>query len=1830
MSKDSQENLTPEQKRQLLAKLLQEKASQPQNFPLSFAQKRLWFLDKLQPESSAYNIPAALHLTGELNFICLQQSLNKIIQRHEILRSSFTIVKDEPIQQVYPPFNLQKQLKLPLIDLQALSIQQQEQQIKQLIKETATQPFDLSQTPLFRAKIIKLNSKENVLLFTMHHIISDYFSMRLLIRELALIYQYLTNKSSSKGKTLQLPELSVQYGDYATWEQEWLKSEKRIVQLEYWQKNLANYPPLLTLPTDYPRPPVQRFRGSRKSFALSQDLSKALKNLSQGQNTTLFMTLLAAFKILLYRYSNQEDILIGSTITNRENRAEISNLIGLFVNNLIFRTNLSGNPSFTNFLQQVREVTLNAYANQDLPYEYLVEQLQPERNLSYNPLFQVMFILHNTPTQTIDLSGLSLKYLEPEHESSRFDLSLDMYETASGLTGIFEYNTDLFALGTIERIIGHFQTLLTAIVANPEQNICELPLLTPPEEQQLLVEWNDTSCDYSKLCIHQLFEAQAEKTPDKIATVFESEQFTYKELNEKANQLARYLKSVGVEAQTRVGIYVERSEKMLVGLLGILKAGGTYIPLDPAFPEERLRFMVEDSGVDFLVTDSKTSPLPPLPIKERGKESTTPNLDKDKGQQSTTPTLDNDKGKESTTPNLDKEKGKESTTPLLDKERGDKALLYRGEVINLDNDWESIEKQSCENLPSQTTLENLAYIIYTSGSTGKPKGVQILHSALVNCLESMQKKPGITSNDILLSVTTLSFDIAGLELYLPLITGARLIIASRETATDAKILKQSLADNQVTIMQATPATWRLLLTSSWSGNQKLKILCGGEALDNKIAEELLKRSKEVWNLYGPTEATIWSAVAECRDVQLSLRSALLRLMERSGAKQSQPLRLLHYANAPFAMTNIPIGKPINNTQCYVLDDYLQPVPIGVPGQLYIGGAGLAKGYLNKPELTAEKFINNPFFEKTSPLSPLFTKERDVRQDGVRLNDLGEIKNSKLYKTGDLVRYLSDGNLEYLGRIDYQVKLRGFRIELGEIESILMQHPSVKQAVVTLYRNNDDEKLIAYVVPSSEISQTELRQFLQGKLPAYMIPSSYMMLEEFPLTPNRKIDRKALPNPEKIHIQEQRDFVAPRNPVEEILVNIWSEILGVEKISVDDNFFEIGGHSLLATRAISQIREIFAVELPLRKLFETPTIAGIAETIATNKSNINKSQLTQTKIEKIEHQDKLPISFAQQRQWFLSQLEPESPFYNIPAAIQINGELDVLILERCFQEIINRHEVLRTAFLTVEGKPVAQLSSVNEFKLSIVDLNNSTEIVQIQQVEKITREEAQQPFQLDKPPLLRVKLLRLNYQSHIILITLHHIVADGWSMGILVRELGILYQEKTSPRPNGHPGPRQGERTGVRLKELPIQYADFAAWQKNWLQGEIRENQLKYWLYQLKNVPNLLELPTDYPRPPVQTARGGSIRFELSLELSLALKQLSQKSGCTLFMTLLAAFQTLLYRYSGSEDIIIGSAIANRQRSELEGLIGCFANTLAFRSDLSGNPSFSQLLQRVKDIALGAYAHQDLPFEQLVDELQLVRSLSYTPLFQVMFLLQNAPIQPLTIKDLSWSPITSDSGTAKFDLTLSMSETENGLIGSFEYNRDLFTASTIERMIGHWQILLQGIVANPQQKLYQLPLLTTLEQQLLVEWNQTTVEYPQTTIHQLFAAQVEKTPDSIAIVDENQQLTYQELDIRSNQLARYLIKLGIKPEKRVGICVERRIDMVIGLFGILKAGGAYVPLDPAYPQERLTYMLADAGVSVLIQNSDFEIPNLREAEGAEGAEEAEEAEEAGGSGGSRGN
>ncbi len=1031
--------------------------SRGETAPLSFAQQRLWFLDRLDPGSPSYNLPRAVRITGKLNPTALEHCFTEIVRRHEILRTQFVSLNRNPLQQIIPatPFNL------PVIDLQGLSPEDSEAQVRRITEAEARQGFNLESDRLLRGQLLQLGATEWVLLFTLHHIVSDGWSTGVLIRELAALYP-----EFSEGKPSPLPELPIQYADFALWQQNWLQGAILETQLGYWKEQLGGSLPVLELPTDKPRPPVQTFRGNNVSLTLPPALSESLKQLSGQQGVTLYMTLLAAFKTLLYRYSGQADILVGSPIANR-NHGEIEQSIGFFVNTLVLRTDLSDNPSFCQLINRVRKVTLGAYAHQDLPFEKLVEALQPERDLSRHPLFQVMFIFQNAPVTPLELPGLTLEPLEHENGTAKYDLSLYVRETDAGLEATWEYNTDLFEPATIQRMQGHWQTLLEAIATAPETPISHLPLLTPTEEQQLLIQGNQTQADYPQTaCLHHLFEAQAQRTPDAVAVEFAGDRLTYRQLNIKANQLAHYLQEWGVQPNQLVGLYIERSLDMAIALLGILKAGAAYLPLDPAYPSERLQFTLADAGVSVLLTHQHL--VPKLPTDQ-------------------------------------------------------------ARVFCLDTDWRTIAPSSPKNPRSPVQAENLAYIIYTSGSTGKPKGVEISHRALVNFLTSMQRQPGLTSEDILLSVTTLSFDIAALELFLPLIVGAKLLLVSREVATDGVRLAQTLNASGTTVMQATPATWRLLLAAGWEGSSSLKIFCGGEALDSTLAQQLQERCAELWNMYGPTETTIWSLV--------------YRVEKFRGM--------------------VPIGRAIANTQVYVLDSHLQPVPLGVPGELYIGGDGLARGYLNRPELTQEKFISNPY------------------QPG-----------SRLYKTGDLVRYLADGNLEFIARIDNQVKLRGYRIELGEIEAVLAQHPQVQQSVVVLR----ETRLIAYwVKAATELILPDLKGFLKTKLPAYMVPAVFVELETLPLTPNGKIDRKSLPVPDFTGPKET--WVAPRTPLEIQLAELWLEVLKIERSGLYDNFFELGGHSLLATQLISRIREVFQVELPLKTLFEAPTIAQLGEAIA---------------------------------------------------------------------------------------------------------------------------------------------------------------------------------------------------------------------------------------------------------------------------------------------------------------------------------------------------------------------------------------------------------------------------------------------------------------------------------------------------------------------------------------------------------------------------------------------------------------------------------------------------------
>ncbi|MEH2158037.1 amino acid adenylation domain-containing protein [Nostoc sp.] len=1040
--------------------------------PLSFAQQGLWFINQLTPDSPTYNIPIVINLKGCIDLAVLQNSLNQIIRRHEVLRTSFAVVDAQPAQVI----NQALPLTLVVEDLCSLSDQERTQEAQRLATEFAQQPFDLSAQSLLRTKILKLDDKNYQLLLTLHHIIADGWSIGILIKELAALYEAFSRDKSP------LPELPIQYRDFVNWQRKWLDGEsatrtlrERIQpKLTYWKQKLQGELPVLNLPTDRARSPVQTFKGAQAKFILSQTLTKELKSLSRHSGVTLFMTLLTAFKTLLYRYTGQTDVVVGSPIANR-NRAEIESLIGLFVNILVLRTDLSGDLSFLELLARVKLTALEAYIHQELPFEKLVEELQPNRDLSYNPLFQVMFVLQNVPKPNLSLSDISVTYEEGYNGTSKFDLTLFMEDSEQGLVATCEYNTDLFNADTVTRMLGHFQTLLGSIVSDPEQRISDLQLLAPSELEQLLVEWNDTKTDYPQdKCIHQLFEEQVEKKPFDIAVIFENQQLTYQELNNRANQLAYYLQQLGVKPDVLVGICIERSIEMLVGLLAIMKAGGAYMPLDPAYPKERLAFTLVDSQVSVLLAQAHlVNDLPP----------------------------------------------------------------HSAKVVCIDADSTAFADYSTENVVSNVNPQDLAYVIYTSGSTGKPKGVQIPHSAVVNFLTTMRQTPGLAKEDILLSVTTLSFDIAALELYLPLIVGARLVLVNREITIDSNQLIKQLVSNGVTVMQATPATWRMLVAAGWESQNTMKILCGGEALDYSLAYQLLERGQEVWNLYGPTETTIWSAVQK-----------------------------VNYQEQQQGVSSI--GRPIANTQFYILDSHHKLVPVGVPGELHIGGVGLARGYWNRPQLTEEKFIPSPF------------------ESGKRL-----------YKTGDLARYLRDGKIEFLGRIDHQVKIRGFRIELGEIEALLEQHPQVRKTVVVAREDiPNDCRLVAYLVnhENATPSVNELRRFLKEKLPEYMLPSVFVVLDVLPLTANGKVDRRALPVPENLRPELTKTFQPPQSQMEQQIAKLWQDVLHLDKVGIHDNFFDLGGHSLLMIQLNHKLRTILQRDISVVTLFQNPTIYRLAQ------------------------------------------------------------------------------------------------------------------------------------------------------------------------------------------------------------------------------------------------------------------------------------------------------------------------------------------------------------------------------------------------------------------------------------------------------------------------------------------------------------------------------------------------------------------------------------------------------------------------------------------------------------
>ncbi|MCF5358692.1 amino acid adenylation domain-containing protein, partial [Pseudomonas syringae] len=1635
--------------------------------PLSWAQQRLWFLDQLdRAAGAAYHIPAGLRLRGRLDSEALQATLDRIVARHEALRTHFALHEGQAIQVIAPAT---QGFALVTHDLRALDSAAQHEAVQQLAGEEALAPFDLSSGPLIRGRLVQLSETEHILLVTQHHIVSDGWSTGVLLHEIGTLY-----RAFSQGLADPLPALAFQYVDYAAWQRQWLQGETLQKQVDFWRQHLSGAPALLELPTDHRRPPLRSYAGGRVSLALSPVLTAGLRQLGQRHGATLFMTLLAGWSSLLSRFSGQDDVVIGTPVANRP-RSELESLIGFFVNTLALRIRPQGRLSVAALLEQVKAVMLAAHAHQDLPFEQVVEALQPPRSLGHSPIFQVMLALNNTPGGgELSLPELSLEPLQAPHTTAQFDLSLALVEADGGLIGSLEYASDLFERATIERMAGHLQVLLEGMVADDQQAVAELPLLSCEQRRQVLESFNDTAAAYpAEKLLHQLFEEQAAQQPDALAVVDETASLTYGELNARANRLAHYLIGLGIQPDDRVAICAQRSLEMVVGLLGILKAGGAYVPLDPGYPPERLRYMLEDSApVAVLVQEALQECLPAVNVPQVVMDS----VDLSSGTG----------GLPCGNPDLD--------APGL-----------------------------ASGMP--------AYVMYTSGSSGVPKGVLIEHRSVLRLVIN-NPYARITTEDCVAHGANTAFDASTWEIWSALLNGAKLLVVSQATLLNPARLNHVLIEGGVTALWLTAGLFNEYVDVLAVAFSKLRyLLVGGDVLDPVSVAKVLSRAhrpRHLINGYGPTETTTFASTYEIHALSDNSRS-------------------------------IPIGRPIGNTRIYLLDAHGQPVPIGVSGEIHIGGAGVARGYLNLPELTAERFLEDPFSAEPA---------------------------ARMYRSGDLGRWLADGNIEYLGRNDDQVKLRGFRIELGEIESQLAACPGVREAVVLVREHRPgDKRLVAYLTAQegAVLSAAQLREQLSQGLAEYMIPSAFVTLARFPLTPNGKLDRRALPAPED-DAYASRGYEAPAGEIEHALAEIWQALLGLERVGRHDHFFELGGHSLLAVQLVSRLRQRFEVEVALRDVFAEPTLQGLARQVANARLS---AQTPLTSLTPVDRDLPLPLSWAQQRLWFLDQLDRAAgAAYHIPAGLRLRGRLDSEALQATLERIVARHEALRTHFALHEGQAIQVIAPATQgFALVTHDLRALDSAAQHEAVERLAREEALAPFDLSSGPLIRGRLVQLSQTEHILLVTQHHIVSDGWSTGVLLHEIGMLYRAFSQ----GLADP---------LPALAFQYVDYAAWQRQWLQGETLQTQVDFWRQHLSGAPALLELPTDHRRPPLRSYAGGRVSLALSPALTAGLRQLGQRHGATLFMTLLAGWSSLLSRFSGQDDVVIGTPVANRPRSELESLIGFFVNTLALRIRPQGRLSVAALLEQVKAVMLAAHAHQDLPFEQVVEALQPPRSLGHSPIFQVMLALNNTPGGgELSLPELSLEPLQAPHTTAQFDLSLALVEADGGLIGSLEYASDLFERATIERMAGHLQVLLEGMVADDQQAVAELPLLSCEQRrQVLESFNDTAAAYPaEKLLHQLFEEQAAQQPDALAVVDETASLTYGELNARANRLAHYLIGLGIQPDDRVAICAQRSLEMVVGLLGILKAGGAYVPLDPGYPPERLRYMLEDsAPVAVLVQ------------------------------------
>jgi amino acid adenylation domain-containing protein len=1478
--------------------------------PLSFAQERMWFLWRLDPSNASYHLPMVWRCRGKLDCEGLQWALNEVVCRHEILRTVFG--EENGIARQFVKQGLE--VKIPTIVLR-------EEEIQEFCWRQASKPFDLEHEPGIRGVLIRVANEHHVLELVFHHIVADSWSLGIFLKETVHFY-----RDFVRGESRALKSLPSQYRQYAAEQRAAESRDESDQPFAYWKEQLGGGEPLLELPTDRIRPDVSSYQGKKYPIAIPAETLKHAQDLGRRESATLFMLLLASFQLTLARWSGQEQAIAGTAVANRP-RPEHEELIGLFVNTLVLRVDFSGDPSVRQLLARVRTVCLAAFSRQDYPFERLVQELNPGRDLARNPLFQVMFTLQNAPMPSVQIAGLVLDWIPLETGTSQLDLSLSLWEESDGLEGWLEYNTELFEEETIRRISTHFRQLFKEMVVNPNRSISMLEMLNPAERELILVGWNQTQNLRGEfVAVHRLFEEQVKRTPDAAAIAFRDRHLTYRELHLLANRLAHCLHDQGVRQEDLVGICMHRCPEMIVAVLAIMKAGAACVPLDPEYPRERVGFIVKDARMPVVLSHRdllQGAPWDSLIV---------------------------------------------DVQTLIDSSEGDQA-----------------------GVSAEVSSDNAAYVIYTSGSTGWPKGVVMTHGPLSNLIQWQLVNFSVPCRKTL-QFATLNFDVAFQEIFSALCSGGELVLIEEQERSDLEMLLQWCNYSGVErlflpfIALEHMARAPDLVGSTKRSSLKVVITAGEQLQVTPAIREMfnqLSSGPTLVNQYGPSETHV----------------VTFKVLE--GKPENWP-------------TLPPIGTPIANTRAYVLDGALNPVPAGVAGELYLGGCSLARGYLNCPDLTAERFIPDLY---------------------------GDVGGKRLYRTGDRARWMRSGELEYLGRVDEQVKVRGYRIEPGEIEAALRAHPGVADAVVAVQGNGpDDKRLRAYIVPRPNApGLDDLKGYLRRRLPQYMIPGSFVTVEELPLTPSGKVNRRALPTLVGKKKESRRRYIAPHTPVERTLCEVCAQLLGLKRVGMEDNFFELGGDSILSLQFIARARAA-GLLISVKQIFLYQNLAGLAAHVRCEESE---------RIPCRYHGGWTDLSYAQEGLWLTSQIEPENSLYNIGSAIHLRGRLDVRALEESLNEVISRHQVFRTAFKVVDGRPMQRVIPWSKVPLQpsiLPACENGMPNTVLDVAIEASRIEIAKAFTLQEGRPLRAALFSLGAEEHVLAVSMHHIVADAWTINLIIKEVGAFYEAFSHGRE-------------LHLPEPSIQYADFSLWQREPSSRTAFDQRLAAWVEELRDV-SPLELPLDHPRPPTLSHRGATVPFAIEEDLCNRLRDFAFRENATLHMVLLTAFVVLLRRYSGQTDVTVGVPVMGRNREELEQVAGLFVNTVPVRVDVSGDPVYSELLQRVKKASVDALAREDIPFEKLVEALHLRRALSRSPLFQVMFSLHSASPGALSFPGLIVQALPVDAKTAKSELSMEMVDLGKTIDGAVEYSTDLFHSSSAVHIAEHFIAVLEEGVARP--------------------------------------------------------------------------------------------------------------------------------------------------------------------------